>query len=277
MRDAAHKALGELLSQPVGSWTLAEGALAIARLGNEELDASACLARLDAWGSAARAAIGGARHPRFVASGVARVLFEAEEFRLAEEEESLPGTCMLDRVLETRIASSTLLAVVFMEVARRTGFRFESVSMPGHLLLRAGLDEEVFLFDPERQARPVSLAEARRMVSEASGGRVEFRDGYLRPLSPPQVLARILGNLKAISWRLVDHGAALDAVELLLTIRPDDPREIRDRGRLLFLMGRLGEAIGAFESYLAHNPRGEDADVVRMLLVEARAGLRAQG
>lgn len=277
MRDTAHQALGELLSRPVGSWTLAEGALAIARLGADDLDAAAAIARLDALGVAARAAIGGARHPRFVASGIARVLFEEEGFRLAEESESLPETCMLDRVLETRVGSSTLLALVFMEVARRTGFRYESVSMPGHLLLRTGHGQEVFLFDPDRQGRPVSIAEARRMVAEASGGRIEFREGYLRPLSPPQLLARILGNLKAISWRLTDLLAALDAVELLLAIRPDDPREIRDRGRLLFLMGQLGEAIGAFESYLAHNPRGEDADIVRMLLVEARAGLRAQG
>jgi regulator of sirC expression with transglutaminase-like and TPR domain len=63
----------------------------------------------------------------------------------------------------------------------------------------------------------------------------------------------------------------------MLVIRPEDPREIRDRGRLLFLLGRLGEAIRAFESYLAHNPRGEDADVVRMLIQEARAGLPPSG
>jgi regulator of sirC expression with transglutaminase-like and TPR domain len=277
MRDAAHQALEELLSQPVGSWSLAEGALAIARLERGDLDAPACLAELDRLGAAAREAVGDARHPRFVASGIAQVLYTDEGFRLAEEEgDALPASCLLDQVLATRVAAPTLLALVFVEVARRAGFRFETVSLPGHFLLRHGASEEVFLFDPSRQARPVSLDEARRMVADGSGGRIEFREGYLRPLTPPQVLARILANLKAIYWRGPEYERALDVVDLMLAIRPDDPREIRDRGRLLFLMGRMRDAIAAFESYLAHNPRGEDADVVRMLLVEARAGLRAQ-
>ncbi len=277
MRDAAHQALEELLSQPVGSWSLAEGALAIARLEHGDLDAPACLAELDRLGAAAREGVGGARHPRFVAAGIAEVLFGDEGFRLADEDsEALPAGCLLDQVLATRVAAPTLLALVFAEVARRAGFRFETVSLPGHFLLRHGASEEVFLFDPSRQARPVSLDEARRMVADGSGGRIEFRDGYLRPLTPPQVLARILANLKAIYWRGPAYERALDAVDLMLAIRPDDPREIRDRGRLLFLMGRMRDAIVAFEAYLAHNPRGEDADVVRMLLVEARAGLRAQ-
>jgi regulator of sirC expression with transglutaminase-like and TPR domain len=277
MRDAAHQALGELLSQPVGSWTLAEGALAIARLEHPELDAPGCLAELDRLAAAARESVGDARHPRFLASGIARVLFQDERFRLAEDDnETLPASCLLDQVLATRIGAPTLLALVFVEIARRAGFRFETVALPGHFLLRHGASEDVFLFDPAREGRPVSLDEARRMVADGSGGRAEFREGFLRPLTPPQVLARILANLKAIYWRGPDYERALDAVELMLAIRPDDPREIRDRGRLLFLMGRMRDAIVAFESYLAHNPRGEDADVVRMLLVEARAGLRAQ-
>jgi regulator of sirC expression with transglutaminase-like and TPR domain len=277
MRDAAHQALEDLLSRPVGSWTLAEGALAIARLEHAGLDAPACLAQLDRLGAAARAAVGDARHPRFVASGIARVLFEDEGFALVEDDnEALPASCFLDQVLTTRTASPTLLALLFIETARRAGFRFEAVALPGRFLVRHGASDEIFLFDPARAGRPVSLDEARRMVADGTGGRTEFREGYLRPLAAQQILARILANLKAIYWRGPDYERALDAVELMLAIRPDDPREIRDRGRLMFLMGRMRDAISAFEAYLAHNPRGEDADVVRMLLVEARAGLRAQ-
>ncbi|MBP7149645.1 MAG: tetratricopeptide repeat protein [Acidobacteria bacterium] len=275
MAGEAHRALSDLLSRPEGSWSLADGALAIARLGRPGLDPGVSIGKLDRLGEAARAVVGQARHPRFVSAGIARVLFQDERFRIASEAENDVASCYLDAVLQRRTGTPTLLALVFIEVARRCSTRFEGVVLPGRFLLRHDQGERLSLYDPERGARPVTIDECRRLVNESTGGRVEFREAFLRPITPSQMLARIVGNLKAVFWRVADHEMALEAVRLLLTIRPDDPREIRDRGRLLFLLGRFKDAIAAFEEYLAHNPRGEDADVVRMLLLEARAGLNA--
>lgn len=266
----AQEALADCLSRPVGSWTLTEGALAIARLKNPGLDAGVVFDRLDHIGWRARKAIGGARHPRFVAAGLARVLFEREGFIVVPEGENSPETCFLDYVLATHQVTPTLMALMFVEIARRVGSRFEGVAIPGHFLLRSDSGGKIFLFDPANRVRPVSLDELKRMIRQVTGDRTQYREGVLRPVSPPQFLARLVGNLKAVYWRLGDFAAALAAVGLILTIRPDDPREIRDRGRLLFQMNRFEEAIAAFEAYLTINPRGEDAEVVRLLLVEAR-------
>ena len=43
---------------------------------------------------------------------------------------------------------------------------------------------------------------------------------------------------------------------------------------MLLLLKRHREAIDAFEAYLMHNPRGEDAYVVRMLIQEARTEMK---
>ncbi len=273
MRDDALVSLNELLSRPEGSWTLAEGALAIARLDRPEVDAAAVLKALDELGEQVRAAVGGAWHPRFVAAGISRVLFVEYGFAAPEPGCEGPECLRLDQVLAERAGAPIMLALLWIEVARRAGHRFEVVAFPGSPLLRCDRDGVPYLFDPARDGFPMSLDDVRRMVVEGSQGKLEFREGWLRPVTREQVLARVIAGLKSLYWRAGHYDHTLRAIRMLLAIRPDDPREIRDSGRLLFLQGRYHDAISAFESYLSHNPHGEDADVVRMLLLEARAGL----
>jgi regulator of sirC expression with transglutaminase-like and TPR domain len=271
MPTTAIKALGDLLARPEGSWSLSDGAVAIARLHRPDLDPAQVAARLDALGARARAAVGLAVHPRFVAAAVGKVLFGDAGFRTPAPGEETPDSLQLDAVLETHVGAPTALAVVFIETARRCGSRFDIIALPGAPLLRRDYKGVVHLFDPA-SARPVTVEDCRR-IAASTRGRTEFREGWLRPITTTQVLARLLAGLKALHWRDAEHEPALIATRLLLAIRPDDPREIRDCGRLLFLLGRHREAIESFEAYLAHNPDGEDADAVRMLLIEARAGL----
>lgn len=273
MAETAKQALSDLLSQPEGSWTLEEGALAVARLGGRSVDEALCRRELKSLGAVARQVAGHARHPRFLAGALSRTLFEVEGFELHEGDE-LPEASFLDHALATKIASPTLMAVVLCEVGRRCGARFEGVGLPGKLILRLGREGQVFFFDPQREGQALNLEEIATLVEGATGGRTSLREGHLRPISTAQMLAWLVVSLKGAYWRSRDFSKALEAVELMLTIRPDDPREIRDRGRLLFLLDRFRDAILQLETYLAYNPRGEDADVVRQLLLEARAGLK---
>lgn len=267
--------LSELLSRPEGRWSLAEGALAIAQLRDPGLSFDGIAAQLDALGDQARLSIGGAWHPRFVAAGISRVLYGDHGFSIVPPAEGLPEALFIDRALQLRRALPSMMVVLFIETARRAGVRFTAIALPGMVLLRHDAGDAPQLFDPLRAARPVTTDEVRALVADATGGRPpEFRESWLRPLTQEQLLARLLTNLKALYWRAGDFDPALHVIRLLLAIRPDDPREIRDSGRLLFLLSRYRDAIDAFESYLSHNPRGEDADAVRMLLLEARAGLK---
>ncbi len=272
----ARRFLEELLSRPDGTWTLTDAALAVARLGRPTLDDNPPRRTLDDLARRARGRIGSARHPRFVAGSLSSTLFD--QFGLTcVTREPRAEHCFLDSALRSREASTELTAVIFMELSRLCGQRFEAIGIPGRMLLKKAHGERPFLFDPGKRCEPVALDECRKLVAEARGGREELSDGHLRSITSSQVLARLVSRLKDSYWRRNAHADALSAVGLMLTIRPDDPREIRDRGRLLFLLGRFPDAIREFESYLVHNPRGEDADVVRMLIQEARAGLPPSG
>ncbi|MFN7966714.1 MAG: tetratricopeptide repeat protein [Acidobacteriota bacterium] len=265
--------LADLLSQPEGAWSLADGALAVAHVETPDCDVEMARSQLEALGKAARNQLGDATHPRFAAAAVSRVLFLEKGYRGCTDAEEAPDMAMLDVMLRTRVGTPNLLSILFVETARRAGLRFSGVSLPGRYLLRQDHGDQFFLFDPQAGGKPVSIEQCKELVSSATGRRIEFREAFLRPLTNAQMLARLVAHLKSIYWRAGAHERALLTVRMLLTIRPDDPREIRDQGRLYYLMGRLPEAISAFESYLHHNPRGEDAEAVRVLLLEARASL----
>lgn len=265
--------LGDLLSRPEGTWTLGEGALAVARVETPELDERAAKEHLDALGAAVRRRVPAGMHPRFIAPAIAGVLFHTAGLRPAARDEDGPENWCLDQVLARGMGAPIVLAIVFSEVARRAGKRFSPIAMPGKVMLRFDHGRDVLIYDPEDDARVMTPEDCARVAASETGSRAEFREGWLRPLAPPQVLARVLVGLKNCYWRASRHESALDAIRLLLAIRPDDPREIRDSGRVLFTLGRYEEAITAFETYLSLNPHGEDADSVRMLLVEARRGL----
>ena len=274
MANAAQQALGELLSQPEGSWSLARGALVVAKIETPRLDEKAVLARLDRLGRRARTEIGRACHPRFVVPALYRVLEKALGLSLPRAPQREPGAWCLDQGFLRGVMAPELIAVVLTELARLTGHRLPVIAVPGRLLLRQpGREERPLLYDPADRAQEIGPETCAERVVATTGGVPRFREGWLRPLEPTQVVARLISGIKRAFWHRGAVERALIATRLLLAIRPDDPRQIRDSGQLLFALGRYPEAIDAFESFLACNPHGEEADAVRMLLMEARRGL----
>ena len=268
----AKRALEALLAQPDGSWSLSEGALAVARIGRRTVDRAACLAELDRLGQRAREVMGAARHWRFLAGGLSRVLFTEEGF--SSHDDLDPENWLLDVALESRRAGPSLLGLILIEVARRAGLRLAPVGLPDRLLLRLGREEQARFFDPASGLREWSRESICQWVETRSGARGSFREGHLREITATQALARVVWDLKIHAWARRELELALEAAEMMLTIRPDDPREIADRGRILFALGRYEEAIDQFETFLSCCPRGEEAEGMRELILDARRKLR---
>ena len=274
MPHDAHEALADLLSRPEGTWSLAEGALAVARLENPALDTRSVFDEIDRLRRLARRRLGQACHPRFVPGTLYGLLERSTRLALPAAPHRQPATWCLDQALRTGEMAPELIAVVIDDLARRAGYRLALIAVPGRMLLRLpGREESPVLYDPAERARELSPEAVAERVAASAGGVPRFREGWLRPLEATQVVARLIAGLKTAYWHQGAAERALAATRLLLAIRPDDPREIRDSGQLLFALGRYPEAIDAFEAFLAFNPHGEEASAVRLLLMEARRGL----
>jgi regulator of sirC expression with transglutaminase-like and TPR domain len=255
--------------RPDGAIDLARAALLI---GAEEeprhCDVGQCLARLDVLGEEARACFGRWGGSRVEALN--RYLFEEQGFVGNEAAYYDPRNSMLHQVLGRHKGIPITLSVVYIEVGRRAGLRVEGIGLPGHFVVRASEDEgSEVLVDPFN-GRLTDREECQRRLDLIYEGKLTLQDEHLRPVGARSILARLLGNLKAVyvQAHLFRRGRA--AGERLLLLVPHDLDERRDRGMLLAQLNRTSEAIADTQSYLNLAPDAPDAEVVREQLKKMR-------
>ena len=259
------------VSRPEGKIDLALGALLV---GAEEeprrADVGRCLARLDEMGEEARALAVRRGGPRVEALNA--YLFEELGFVGNESDYHDPRNSMLHQVLARRTGIPITLSVVYIEVGRRAGLRVEGLGLPGHFIVRAYENDEGegVLVDPFNRCM-TDADECRSRMDAIYDGRLEFDEEHFRPVGARTILARMLGNLKAVYVRAGLFRRALSAVERLLLIAPSDLDERRDRGMLLAQLDRLHEAVADTQTYLNLAPNAPDADAVREQLKRMQA------
>ncbi len=239
--------------------------LAALLIGAEEeprrADVARCLAQLDEMGEEARARAVRWGGPRVEALN--RYLFGELGFVGNESDYYDPRNSMLHQVLARRTGIPITLSIVYIEVGRRAGLRVEGVGLPGHFVVRAWEGEgEGVLVDPFNR-RLTDADECQSRLDVIYDGRVTLSEEHLRPAGARSILARLLGNLKAVYVRAQLYRQALSAVERILLLSPYDLDERRDRGVLLAQLGRTAEAIAETQTYLNLSPDAPDADKVR--------------
>jgi regulator of sirC expression with transglutaminase-like and TPR domain len=250
------------VAKPDAEISLARAALLI---GAEEepraCDVGRCLARLDEMGEEARARI--LRGVESQVEALNRYLFDEQRFEGNESDYYDPRNSMLHRVLERRTGIPITLSIIYIEVGLRAGLSVEGVGLPGHFIVRAseGGGGSV-LVDPFNR-KVTDEEECQKRLDLIYDGRVELGEEHLRAVGARSILARALGNLKAVYAQAQLFRRALSAVERILLLNPHDMDERRDRGILLAQLGRLPEAIAETQTYLNLAPDAPDAESVR--------------
>ena len=202
------------------------------------LDVDASLAVLDRLAADARSLV--PRHGVAAqAEGLRRAL--GQYAGSGEDYEDLRSS-LLHEVLERRRGLPLLLSVVWLEVAARLDVAAHAMTLPGHVVVVVGdpLDEHVVV-DPFAGGRVLSPAE------------VAGRGGLSGPLSPGDLLLRLLTNVRALTGRqppsLDVARTRLWAVELSLLL-PRHPLELRrERGELLVRLGAHVEGAEELETF----------------------------
>ena len=244
---------------------LATPALMIARLECPSLDPAPYLAQLDAMGAAAqtRLADSGCLEDARKSDGAVEVLnayvFDEQGFSGNRERYDDPGNSFLNDVLERRTGIPITLAVVYMEVARRAGIHVDGVNFPGHFLMRypprrgeSGRTSVVkdLILDPFHRGARLSEHDCRRLLERHAGEDAAFDPALLAPATKPQMLTRMLLNLKRTYVRLHSFPQARNVTELLLAVDPPALAELRDRGLLAYHMNDFSAALNDLQQYL---------------------------
>jgi len=246
---------------------LAIAALMIARVEYPRLDAGPYLDRLDAFGREARARVDAARDVRghtplhadpddyARVMALNRYLFGELHFvgnRVTYED---PRNSFLNEVLDRRTGIPITLALLYMEIARRAGVHVEGVNFPGHFLLRCparrGLPRtDDLIIDAFHGGALLSEEACRERFRRHAGADAGVDSPLLVHATKPQILARMLVNLKRLYVQMHSFPQALDVTELLRAVDPSAINELRDRGLLAYHLKNFSSALRDLQAYL---------------------------
>jgi regulator of sirC expression with transglutaminase-like and TPR domain len=198
-------------------------------------------------------------------------LFELKRFTGNQLDYYDPRNSFLNEVIDRRLGIPITLSLIYMEVGRRAGLDVEGVSMPGHFVVRVrelGLNEPL-LVDPFHGVM-LTREDCQDRLDTVYDGLVKLSDEHLSAASAPEILVRMLRNLKAVYTRTGLYRQALACVDRILLLTPGEATEHRDRGALLARLEHFEEAVREMEFYLQASPDASDSTQMREQLNHIR-------
>lgn len=253
---------------------LAVAALTYARLAYPKLDAAPYLDTLDALGReasnrvAAAEVEAGEAPPRVDPVAFAQIaalnefLFDEQRFVGNDVQYEDPRNSFLNEVLDRRTGIPITLALVYMEVARRAGMIVEGVNFPGHFLLRhrgrPGSEySRDLIIDAHHGGAILTEGMCRELLHRHGGEDIVWRQQFFGHATKPQILLRMLLNLKHSYVRMHSFPQARDVTELLLAVDPSALNELRDRGLLAYHLNDFPAALRDLQHYLQLSARAD--------------------
>lgn len=258
-----------LLAGPEPELPLDEATALIAAHADPSLDVDATLTRLDDLATHA--------HDDRTAEALARRLFVDWGFAGNRADYSDPRNSLLDQVLDRRLGIPITLAIVMIEIGRRTGVGLHGVGMPGHFLV--GIDAEPDRWvDPFAGGAVLDVDGCRQRFASVHGPDARFDPTMVAPTPRRGIVLRVLNNLES-SYARRRSRAVLWVVRLRLAFPELTAGEVRRAATVLGSFGAFTEAAEVLDR-LAHDAdeasAGEaGAGAVGEIEAEARA-LRAR-
>jgi regulator of sirC expression with transglutaminase-like and TPR domain len=187
-------------------------------------------------------------------------LFHDLRFRGNQTQYEDPRNSCLNEVLDRRTGIPITLALLYIEVARRAGLDVQGINFPGHFLLRCPAGRERpyskdLIIDAFHGGALLSTDACHELIKRHQDPDDSDDDDALdsRAFSlatKPQILSRMLLNLKRIYERMHSFPQARDVTELLLAVDPTSRIELRDRGLLAYHVKDFSAALRDLEAYL---------------------------
>ncbi len=251
---------------------MARAALLIAKEEYPQLSVDLYLARIDQMAEEVKDRLAEETAPLVVMQELVSTLFERRKLKGNREAYYDPRNSFLNDVLDRGLGIPLTLGMVLLETGWRLGLPLEGVNFPSHFLARYKGDAVQLLLDPFDGGHTRFEEEAQELLDRVYGGMVRMQDQFLRPASRRDMLIRLLTNLKGVYANVGDHPRALAAVERILLMQPTSRGENRARGLLLVRMGRSDDAVEQLEAYLELAPEASDADKIRGVVDDLKAG-----
>ncbi|MFZ5470815.1 MAG: SirB1 family protein [Myxococcota bacterium] len=238
-------------------------AVAIAHLDVPQPEPALVLERLDQLGRRVAEVLPEGAGPLAQIHALRRVLAEEEGFSGDREDLLAPENSFLHRVLERRQGLPITLSVLYLEVARRAGIAMFGVGFPGHFVIASDEGAQKLVVDPFHGGQVLTEDGCADLLSRVAP-QVKFTSSMIAPARAKSVAYRMLNNLKRSYLQRGEGEQALATVDLMLSVAPDHPGELRARAAILSALGAYRAALADIERCLEISPDAPDHQSLRL-------------
>ena len=273
MESLIHERLSEIVKGSEQELNLAEAALLIARDEYPALDVEAYLRQIDELATGVQQRLPAQAGLEDTLVALNQFLFVEQGFSGDMDNYDDPRNSFLNEVLDRKRGIPITLSILYLEVGRRLGLPLKGVSFPGHFLVKFTTREGEVVLDPFSGGCLMSKEDLEQMLEDTFGAAEAAYAPLERLLisaNKKEILVRMLRNLKGAYLRRERHDKALTVVNQILLIQPDQPDEVRDRGRIYEHLECYRAALENYQSYLAQRPGAGDAPDVHKRIAELK-------
>lgn len=244
-------------------------AMTIGLVADPALDVAAEMAALEGLTQAVCLEVADSRANSQVES-LNQALFVTQGFHGDADDYYDPRNCLLHEVVRRRRGMPIALSILYIAIGRRLGLTVEGVGFPAHFIVRVGDEPAGFRYvDPFNRGQEIAEADLRSFVVR-NGMDGERLHVWLAAVTPRQILARVLTNLKRAYANGRDLQRARSIVDLLVALTPWAFDEVRDRGLLAEALEDRAAAIADLSTYLDHAGDAADAKQIAARLLRLR-------
>jgi len=176
-----------------------------------------------------------------------------------------PNRYLLHEVLERKKGCPLSLSLLYWCVADQLGLKTECYALPNYYLLKAPDTVGSFYIDPFDKGKLLKPEEFHRKFRVSMEKNRMLPTNLFEKVTPYQIVARLVQQLKHVYILKGDALTALRAVEILAALFPQSPEITRDRGILYCEMEYFSKAMDDLRSYLKQRPNAEDVSEIKKL------------
>ena len=232
-----------------------------------DLDISKYIQKINEIGKNLSLEISNIDNPTYKISMLNEHLFQKYGFTGDAEDYYNPKNNFLNQVLEKKSGIPLSLSIIYSEIAKHIGLELRIVGFPSHVIVK--YNEEILL-DPFNKGKLLKLDDLEQILDRSFDGQVDFYPEFLDEISTDKILIRMLRNLKNSYGQSFAYEKAMRCTNMILSLEPNSPEEIRDKGILEDRFSNHDLALEFLEKYLEQFPEAEDADFILELIRNIR-------
>ena len=232
-----------------------------------DLDISKYIQKINEIGRNLSLEISNVDNPTYKISMLNEHLFQKYGFSGDAEDYYNPKNNFLNQVLEKKSGIPLSLSIIYSEIAKHIGLELRIVGFPSHVIVK--YNEEILL-DPFNKGKLLKLDDLEQILERSFDGQVDFYPEFLDEISTDKILIRMLRNLKNSYGQSFAYEKAMRCTNMILSLEPNSPEEIRDKGILEDRFSNHDLALEFLEKYLEQFPEAEDADFILELIRNIR-------